>query len=296
MFYRQKIALALLQEFGGKIEAIDFQKYLFLFCKICQSEPVYEFVPYKYGCFSFQSYADKRKMIEKGIIADSKNWELLNCNTSFFDQIKSGDRNKIRKFKAKFENLKGNDLIQYTYEKYPYWAINSEIVDKILSKENQQNLKESHPSNTQKKLYTIGYEGRSFEHYLNQLIINDVRVVCDVRKNPLSRKYGFSKGVLSETLNKLGIGYIHFPKLGIPSNFRRELSGLNDYKALFLDYEQEVLQKQISELKKLISLLDDQKRIALTCFEADIEYCHRNRIALQLQSMTEFSASEVAHI
>jgi hypothetical protein len=39
-------------------------------------------------------------------------------------------------------------------------------------------------------IYTLGYEGISLEAYINKLIKNDVKLLCDVRKNPLSRKFG----------------------------------------------------------------------------------------------------------
>ncbi|WP_200885350.1 DUF488 family protein [Jejuia pallidilutea] len=45
-------------------------------------------------------------------------------------------------------------------------------------------------------LFTIGYEGISLEHYLNKLIRNNIKLLCDVRKNALSMKYGFSKSQL----------------------------------------------------------------------------------------------------
>src|ERR1035438_1026155 len=37
----------------------------------------YDFVPYKFGAFSFTSYADKRKLIEEGLLAENdQNWKL----------------------------------------------------------------------------------------------------------------------------------------------------------------------------------------------------------------------------
>jgi hypothetical protein len=47
-------------------------------------------------------------------------------------------------------------------------------------------------------IVTIGYEGRSLEAFLNLLLQNSVTLLCDVRRNPLSRKYGFSKSTLSK--------------------------------------------------------------------------------------------------
>jgi len=57
MYYRRKIALALLQHFDGTLEKLKLQKLMFLFAHGHADTP-YEFVPYKFGCFSFTLNAD----------------------------------------------------------------------------------------------------------------------------------------------------------------------------------------------------------------------------------------------
>jgi len=79
---------------------------------------------------------------------------------------------------------------------------------------------------------------------VNNLIKNDVRLLCDVRKNPLSRKFGFSKGNLSILLPKLGIKYMHIPELGIVSKNRKTLAITEDYKVLFRQYTKTLLEKE----------------------------------------------------
>lgn len=37
-YHRQKLILALVQSFGGKLTNIDLQKYLFLFTELCQGD------------------------------------------------------------------------------------------------------------------------------------------------------------------------------------------------------------------------------------------------------------------
>src|SRR3990172_4517804 len=83
---------------------------------------------------------------------------------------------------------------------------------------------------------TIGYEGRTFEGYLNILIRHGVTLLCDVRRNPLSRKYGFSKSTLARGCAGLGIRYEHLPELGIAAENRRRLTAPADYDALFAVY------------------------------------------------------------
>ena len=54
---RKKIILAILEKMGGRLSAIQMQKYLFLYTKL-GGEKIYDFVPYRYGCFSFQANKD----------------------------------------------------------------------------------------------------------------------------------------------------------------------------------------------------------------------------------------------
>ena len=63
--------MALLELFDGKLEKIRLQKLLFLFSKR-QTEPEYEFIPYKYGCFSFSAQADLVTMVNKGLLIDDQ--------------------------------------------------------------------------------------------------------------------------------------------------------------------------------------------------------------------------------
>ena len=128
-------------------------------------------------------------------------------------------------------------------------------------------------------IYTIGYEKRTIDEYLELLVANGVSLVVDVRKNPLSRKRGFSKKSMGLALDAVGIGYQHIPELGIESSLRRNLSAPEDYRALFEHYEREILPVNESSLRTIEGLLDKFDRIALTCFELAPESCHRHCVA-----------------
>ena len=74
---RQKLLLSLLEALRGDLPNLDFQKLLFLYCQESEEIPTYEFVPYRYGGFSFTSYADKRHLVERGLLAnDDHAWTL----------------------------------------------------------------------------------------------------------------------------------------------------------------------------------------------------------------------------
>jgi len=294
LFYRQKVLLSVLQAFGGNLSSINLQKYLFLFTQLCQKEKSYEFVPYKYGCFSFQSYADRRKLVEQGILSSGDTWAIVDEH-DYIAMLTASDQGKMRRFAEKYRGLKGNALVKEVYRKYPYFATRSEIARDLMTRNELEEIARRKPSSKEKTLYTIGYEGGSFENYLNRLIQNDVRVLVDVRKNPLSRKYGFSKRTMSETLEKLDIEYRHMPELGIVSEKRQELETPQDYRALFDEYEKTVLRENADALEALIDLVEERKRIALTCFEAESCMCHRGRIAKAIQEHPRWEM-KVLHI
>lgn len=136
-------------------------------------------------------------------------------------------------------------------------------------------------------LFTIGYEGKSIEEYLEVLRHNMVDLVIDVRRNPVSRKYGFSKNRMRAVLQAEGIGYVHYPQLGIESSRRKGLSKETDYMALLSWYEDEVLPKEQETLSEIIIILHESRRVALTCYEADHNCCHRSRVSSRLAEIAE---------
>lgn len=294
MYYRQKILLALLEIFGGRLKKTDLQKYLFLFTQEYQKDKSYEFIPYKYGCFSFQSDADKRKLTDIGIIKAGENWEIVEKNY-YITQIANEDRENLILFRNKFKNIKGNNLVRNVYRQYPYYAINSEIAKKLVNKEELKIIEEEKSSQTDYAFFTIGYEGKSFENYLNKLIKKNIRLLCDVRENAFSRKYGFSKKILSRTLERIGIDYIHMPNLGIASDKRRLLNSQADYDRIFHDYEVCTLKENKVSLNKLYNLFREYRRVAITCFEADCNMCHRKYVAKAMSQHPGWKY-EISHI
>ncbi|MBS1537154.1 MAG: DUF488 domain-containing protein [Bacteroidetes bacterium] len=278
MYYRRKIELALLQQFGGVVAKIDFQKLLFLFSQK-QSEPTYHFVPYKFGGFSWQANQDMSTLTKYGKVKQNTiNWEIID-NDNYSKQLTSADAIVLMQIYNQFKHLRGNELIRYVYEQYPYYAINSEIAGRILDSKQFSKVQQNKPVNNDCTLFTIGYEGKSVEQYVNLLIQQDVKLLCDVRKNPISMKYGFSKSQLKMIVEGVGIRYEHFPELGIESQKRQELNSMNDYEVLFEDYRQNTLPFKKKEVNAVYEEFRSAKRIALTCFEKEAECCHRNSLA-----------------
>jgi uncharacterized protein (DUF488 family) len=179
-------------------------------------------------------------------------------------------------------------LINLTYKRHPYFSINSTIAKEYLTKEEFQNLDNYRSYDNEIVLFTIGYQGITLESYLNKLIKNNIKVLCDVRKNALSMKYGFSKSQLKNACNGVGIEYIHIPEVGIDSEQRQELKTQKDYDLLFEEYKSHNLKKSIDSQTEIFNLLKQNRRIALTCFEANICQCHRKHLSEAITNLKGF--------
>lgn len=294
LYYRRKIVLALLEVFDGQLTAKSLQKYLFLFTRL-QPVKAYDFVPYRYGCFSFQANQDLLTMAKYGYleIAEQKNGRFIQLkeNGKYLEMLNKADRQALLDVKTKFGSMTQTDLIHYTYQKYPFFAINSSIASELLSEDELSQVEKQKRTLTESCLFTIGYEGITLEAYINKLIINDVRVLCDVRKNAFSQKYGFSKNQLKTACAGVGIQYVHVPELGIESAQRQELNSQADYDRLFENYEKTTLENNRDALLKVRGLIESNNRVALTCFEKEPCQCHRSRVAKALMQFPDINYS-----
>ena len=105
---RQRRLLSLVHALGDSISNLDFQKLLFLYCQEPGAGRLYEFVPYKYGAFSFTSYADKRKLIELGLLDDEDNLWRLTANGI---PISIAERDgSVNRFASRYRKLRGDLL------------------------------------------------------------------------------------------------------------------------------------------------------------------------------------------
>ncbi|MEZ2441721.1 DUF488 family protein [Chitinophaga sp. RCC_12] len=295
MFYRRKVILSLLQIFEDQLDKISLQKLSFLLCQR-QKEPEYDFVPYKFGCFSFSLTADLTAMVSKNILSETESHFIKKDKQEYFKTLKEEDKKIVLDIKRLYGEMNSNALMKHTYINYPYWAINSVKAKSILSPEELVNIELSRSiSLIEPGLFTIGYEGISLEAYLNRLIKNNIHILIDVRNNPLSMKFGFSKNMLRKYCASLGIEYLHYPEVGIQSDQRQQLNSQSDYDNLFSAYCKVNLTKTKPTQSKIFDHIKQGKRIALTCFEANICQCHRKHLAEAIGRLPGF-IYEIKHI
>jgi len=282
---RQCKLMALLDAVGEEAGKLDLQKLLFLYCSN-EAQPSYEFVPYRFGAFSFTSYADLRRLIGRGLVVEEeRGWKLTEEGRREVAKVAS-TRKTLQEFALTIAGLRGDALVAETYRRFPYYAIHSEMASRLLAGDMaaQHAVELARPPRQSAGLCTIGYEGRALEGYLNLLIKSGVTLLCDVRRNPLSRKYGFSKKTLSHACETVGIRYEHLPELGIATEERRELHTQEDYDTLFASYEAKSLPWQGQALSRIQQWIDSGNRVALTCYEALPHQCHRHCVAEAMQS------------
>ena len=288
---QESLILSLLSMDPNGYEPVEIQKLMFLFSRVEEDIPSYEFFPYLRGGYSSTLRKDMERLAEKGWIRElpMKRWVLTEAGTveAYSRRTTQG---RFRDFVTRYP-YRRNELISYVYRRYPYWAINSAVKDEVLGGDGMalQAIEDARPKG-HVELASIGYEGRSLENYLNALIREGITVLCDVRKNPISRKYGFSKTTLEAACKGIDIEYRHYPQLGIPSEERRELNCQTDYDQLFGWYERTVLPQQTDVVAELSNLVSTGCGVALTCFEANPAQCHRTRVLSAIEQRTGIEA------
>lgn len=268
-YKRQRFLLSFVRQLNNSVTATDLQKLVFLHTMAGDSD-YYEFVPYRFGSYSFQLKEDLDILQRDGFVTLEYGQEGTRIKAT-------GEYPKEAPFRIATE--RGNDLIRRAYREYPYYTINSEITGRLFRGDELECFNQGKHAYTQTEqvLFTIGYEGKSIEAFINTLIMNDVRLLCDVRKKPISRKFGFSKGKLEHITQTVGIKYVHIPDLGIESDKRSSLETPEDYRCLFKDYEK-TLPSRLVYLNDVYRLLQQNTRVALMCFELEPKMCHRHII------------------
>ena len=280
---------AFMEQLGDWASSIQIQKLVFLLTDR-MDERVYDFMPYRYGCYSMQLSQDLRNLVRDGYLlceeyGASHRYRIARNDLRLGGLVEGKDRDAISRTVRRFARMPVDDLVLYTYQNYPFFAINSRLAKDILPEAQYSQVMGQRPHKEEMSLMTIGYEGLSLEKYMVTLLRNDVRVLCDVRKNAYSQKFGFSRFQLEKACEGVGIRYEHIPGLGIVSEKRRNLRGQADYDALFDEYESTTLKAARNELNHIFVLLQNERRVALTCFEHDPAQCHRSRIARMLMSV-----------
>ena len=131
------------------------------------------------------------------------------------------------------------------------------------------------------KLATIGYERDTQPAVIGRLKAAGVEVLIDVRAVASSRKAGFSKTLLAASLNAEGIGYVHLRELGTPKPGRiaARKGHVAEMHQIFETHMAEpAAQLELAKATEIVR----GKKVALLCYEADAEACHRSIVARRI--------------
>jgi uncharacterized protein (DUF488 family) len=143
-----------------------------------------------------------------------------------------------------------------------------------------------------RRLYTIGYEGKTQAEFLDELEAAGVELVIDVRAVAASRRPGFSKTALAGGLKERGIDYLHLRPLGTPADGRQAARAgrIGEMRAIYA--------KQLETPEAALAMeqaLDEASRrpSALLCYEREAPDCHRSMLVERMAAREPFEAVDL---
>jgi uncharacterized protein (DUF488 family) len=290
---RQKTVLAMLWQAKRTLNRTEFVKLMFLLrheTTLRNEGAFYDFVPYRYGPFSFSLYREITSLRRDGYLtADDDRIDICSRNAALakekVDQLPQAFQEAVARIIKLYGRRNRRELLQDVYTRYPWYATKSELVDPHVDASAQVHC--AAPA-----VYTAGYQGRSIDGFFDHLLQRGIHLLIDVRANPVSRRYGFSKMRLTELSERLALRYRHMPGLGIPSKYRTGLSDFSSYQRLLDRYDSEIIPQHGEEIDEVGMLMEEVPAV-LVCMERDVHCCHRSRLA---EAVHQRTGLEVVHI
>lgn len=274
MFTREKIVLKLLNQLPQPVSKTVFVKLVFLLryeTSLRNMSSFYDFVPYKYGPFSFTLYRELERLMSNGYVREVDGKLVPLPLAASAEPLAPSGRTAVRHVVGNYGDTSREAILETVYRRYPWFALNSELPQRRFASIEP-------PLKAPPAVYTSGYEGMSVEGFFNRLLKQGIRLLIDVRANPVSRKYGFAGSRLRQFCERLGLSYRHEPSVGIPRETRSELNDLASYRRLFRYYEEFILSAQFKKTAELGRIMSEIPSV-LVCFEKDVERCHRGCLA-----------------
>jgi len=282
MLRRQRTILRLLTTADRAVSATQLQKYVFLLREetfLGQDGAFYEFLPYKFGAYSFAAQREIEALTVYGYLDfTAHHVGITSLGRKEASQVDNDTSRAVLTIVSKYGKTPLKALLRDIYGRYPWYASKSELKD--LVPQNAPKLKTAEIA-----VYTMGYEERSVDGFFNKLLRAGIRRIIDVRANPTSRKYGFARSSLSSLSGKLGLDYCHYPELGITSEKRRGVQTFSEFQELFGYYERQILPAKSDSVAKVGEMVKKIPSV-LVCMEKEAVDCHRGRLAVRIAHLT----------
>lgn len=202
MILRQKILINFIHRAGGTASRLELVKWLFLLAQDAQAQSSsahYQFVPYKFGPFSFTLYQELDALVRQGEL-EAAGENDLKVNKPRFLVPPLDDpaiEQAVERCWQNYGQLSTGALLDTVYRRFPWFTLNADQCDRRRVK------RPTAPC----AVYTAGYEGMQVDGFLNLLLQSGIRRLVDVRHNPVSRRYGFHKKTLASLCERLDIEY-----------------------------------------------------------------------------------------
>lgn len=272
MRHKHRFLLGVIHELQQAVRTsrLDLVKFIFLIAK--QNPPsfkAYSFHPYKYGPWSAALYSDLAYLEREGLVEQHEHACIVTRAGKHEQYLPSEQQLFLRSLMSTFTTTTA--LVAFIYETYPEYTVKSELAGYSRKRVPVDNT----PGH-----FLIGYEGIDIDEFLMKIVLGNIQVLADVRYNACSMKYDFNKERLKRTLENAGIRYWHVPELGIASDERAGLKTRDDYERVFAAYACSLPEREpfLQELARA----GERQRVAIMCFEADVNSCHRREIGKYL--------------
>jgi len=135
------------------------------------------------------------------------------------------------------------------------------------------------------QIWTIGHSTHPAEYFEEILESHSIEAIADVRAYPSSRRYPqFNKDALSQSLNRIGIGYYHFSNLGGRRHGKRDSRNTAWKNASFRAYADYMETEDFRQGIESLLRVSQAQRVAVMCAEAVWWRCHRSLISDYLKA------------
>ena len=205
MTARQNTIIRILDRLDGCTSKLHLVKLAFLLSKESAQPPrsaIYEFVPYKYGPYSFTLYYDLGHLDQDGLIqTTSTDIRLVGPRKEEPRDLAFGFSAEIDRLLDQYSGVPVSNLVADVYRRYPWYTAKSDDVSKRAVKLPQAPV----------AVYKVGYENLMVDGLMDRLLRSGVERLIDVRCNPVARRFGFHKSTLQRVCTALGLEYVHIP-------------------------------------------------------------------------------------